>query len=206
MIEDGKRTLAYLCPDCHQSVAVERSAFQLAAAPSDLACPCGKASLKVEMMGDKIRITVPCIFCEKDHKVVCSSRAFFHEKVLAFSCALSGMDCCYIGEEDAVFLNLARLEEAVDKMETEEEERQFLDELVMFEVMSEVKEIAQRDGISCTCGSRKWSMRVRYSSLELMCGDCGGVLRIPAGCAEDITEICCQETLCMHQRETRKKD
>ena len=31
MVEDTKRTLAYICPHCRQSVAVERSVFQLAA-------------------------------------------------------------------------------------------------------------------------------------------------------------------------------
>ena len=31
MVEEAKRTLAYLCPACRQSVAVERSVFQLAA-------------------------------------------------------------------------------------------------------------------------------------------------------------------------------
>ena len=40
----------------------------------------------------------PCLFCGKDHTVTCSSHAFLHEKVLAFSCAASGLDCCYVGE------------------------------------------------------------------------------------------------------------
>ena len=40
MVEEGKRTLAYLCPACRQSVAVERSVFQLAASANELPCPC----------------------------------------------------------------------------------------------------------------------------------------------------------------------
>ena len=117
MVEDAKRTLAYICPACRQSVAVERSVFQLAAASSELPCPCGKSSLKVELMGDRVRLTVPCLFCGRDHTVTCSSRAFLHERVLAFSCAASGLDCCYVGEEGPVFAALKRLEEAVDKLE-----------------------------------------------------------------------------------------
>ena len=89
MVEQAKRTLAYLCPSCRQSVAVERSIFQLAASANELPCPCGKSSLRVEMMGDRVRLTVPCLFCGKDHSVTCSSHAFLHEKVLAFSCAAS---------------------------------------------------------------------------------------------------------------------
>ncbi|MFR4559876.1 MAG: hypothetical protein ACLT5P_00755 [Flavonifractor plautii] len=145
MVEEAKRTLAYLCPACRQSVAVERSVFQLAASANELPCPCGKSSLRVELMGDRVKLTVPCLFCGKDHTVTCSSHAFLHEKVLAFSCAASGLDCCYVGEEGPVFAALQRLEEAVDKLEAASGEKgAFLDELVMQEVLSELKEIAQR--------------------------------------------------------------
>ena len=132
MVEEAKRTLAYLCPACRQSVAVERSVFQLAASANELPCPCGKSSLRVELMGDRVKLTVPCLFCGKDHTVTCSSHAFLHEKVLAFSCAASGLDCCYVGEEGPVFAALQRLEEAVDKLEAASGEKgAFLDELVL---------------------------------------------------------------------------
>lgn len=182
MVEEAKRTLAYLCPACRQSVAVERSVFQLAASANELPCPCGKSSLRVELMGDRVKLTVPCLFCGKDHTVTCSSHAFLHEKVLAFSCAASGLDCCYVGEEGPVFAALQRLEEAVDKLEAASGEKgAFLDELVMQEVLSELKEIAQRDGISCTCGSHRWKLQVNFSSIDLFCADCGGAMRIQIG-------------------------
>lgn len=196
MVEDAKRTLAYICPACRQSVAVERSVFQLAAASSELPCPCGKSSLKVELMGDRVRLTVPCLFCGRDHTVTCSSRAFLHERVLAFSCAASGLDCCYVGEEGPVFAALKRLEEAVDKLEADAgAQGTFLDELVMHEVLSEIRDIAQRDGVSCTCGSRQWKLQVNYSSVDLTCVGCGAVMRIPAATADDIDDICCKDKL-----------
>ena len=196
MVEDAKRTLAYICPACRQSVAVERSVFQLAAASSELPCPCGKSSLKVELMGDRVRLTVPCLFCGRDHTVTCSSRAFLHERVLAFSCAASGLDCCYVGEEGPVFAALKRLEEAVDKLEADAgAQGTFLDELVMHEVLSEIRDIAQRDGVSCTCGSRQWKLQVNYSSVDLICTQCGAQVRIPAATADDIDDICCKTNI-----------
>ena len=199
MVEEAKRTLAYLCPACRQSVAVERSVFQLAASANELPCPCGKSSLRVELMGDRVKLTVPCLFCGKDHTVTCSSHAFLHEKVLAFSCAASGLDCCYVGEEGPVFAALQRLEEAVDKLEAASGEKgAFLDELVMQEVLSELKEIAQRDGIHCTCGSHRWKLQVNFSSIDLFCADCGGAMRIPAATASDIDDICCKNKLVIH--------
>ena len=199
MVEQAKRTLAYLCPSCRQSVAVERSIFQLAASANELPCPCGKSSLRVEMMGDRVRLTVPCLFCGKDHSVTCSSHAFLHEKVLAFSCAASGLDCCYVGEEGPVFAALKRLEEAVDKLEAQAGEKgTFLDELVMHEVLSEIKDIAQRGGVSCGCGSTAYGVEIRPGAVDLVCRSCGAKLRLPAATASDIDDICCKNTIVIH--------
>ena len=202
MQEEGKRTIAYLCPECHQPVVIERSIFQLAAAPAELPCPCGKSAVHTEMMGEHCKLTVPCLFCGKEHTVICPTQAFLHEKCLAFSCAASGLDCCYVGEEEAVFAATRRLEETLDKVETESEERgMFLDEVIMHEILSELKEIAQRGGISCACGSKKWSLQVNYSSVDVICADCGGALRLPAATASDWEDLCCKYTL-----QIKKKD
>ena len=199
MVQENKRTLAYICPSCRQSVIVERSVFQLAASANELPCPCGKSALRVEMMGDRVKLTVPCLYCQTEHTVTCSSRAFLHEKALAFSCGASGLDCCYVGEEGPVFAAVRRLEEAVDKLEQDAGEKgAFLDELVMHEVLSELRDIAARGGISCACGSKRWKMQVNYSSIDLFCADCGAAMRIPAATASDIDDICCKNSLVIH--------
>ncbi len=196
MVEETKRTLAYICPACRQSVITERSVFQLAASANVIPCPCGKSSMRVELMGDRVRLSVPCLFCGEDHTVTCSSKAFLHQRALAFSCAASGLDCCYVGEEGAVFSAVRRLEEAVDKLERDAGEKgAFLDELVMHEVLSELKEIAARGGVSCSCGSKEWSLRINYSSIDLTCAQCGATARIPAATASDIEDICCKNTI-----------
>lgn len=196
MEAEPKRTLAYLCPACGQSVAVERTAFQLAASANELPCPCGKSALRVELEGVRARLTVPCLFCGTEHTVTCPAEALLNERVLAFSCAASGLDCCYVGEEGPVFTALKRLEEAADKLDPGNRGAgTFLDELVMHEVLSELREIAQRDGVSCTCGSHQWKLQVNYSSIDLFCAQCGGAMRIPAATASDIDDICCKTKL-----------
>jgi len=90
-------------------------------------------------------------------------------------------------------------DESMDKLEAASGEKgAFLDELVMQEVLSELKEIAQRDGISCTCGSHRWKLQVNFSSIDLFCADCGGAMRIPAATASDIDDICCKNKLVIH--------
>lgn len=202
MSEEQKRTIAYLCPACGQSVIVERSVFQLAASHNHLPCPCGKSAVEVELTGDRAKLEVPCLFCGKSHTVTCSARDFLHRRALAFSCAASGLNCCIVGEEQAVFPEVRRLEETVDKLpDSDHREGVFLDEVIMQEVLSELKEIAGRGGISCTCGSKHWKMKVDYSSISLTCADCGGTIRIPAGCADDLDDICCKDRLVIHGRQ-----
>jgi hypothetical protein len=202
MEEEGKRTIAYLCPSCRQTVVVERTVFQLAAAPTQLPCPCGKSAVRTEMIGDHCQLTVPCLPCGKEHTVACSTHAFFHEKCLAFSCAASGLDCCYVGEENAVLAAMGRLEQALDKVETESGQRgAFLDEIIMHEVLSEIRDIAQRGGVSCACGSKEWGLQVNYSSVDLVCARCGGILRLPAATESDLEDVCCKHTLLIKRKD-----
>lgn len=196
MIEDAKRSIAFICPVCRQPVILERTVFQLAASGSRLACPCGKSSIDVALMGDQVRLTVPCLFCEQEHTVACSTASFLQEKTLAFSCANSGLDCCYVGEEESVFAAMRRLEETVDVLESEAgSQGTFLNDLVMEEILEELRDIAQRGGISCTCGCKDWKLKINYSSVELFCTQCGGALKLPAATMSDIEDLCCKPTL-----------
>ena len=198
MQQDTKRYLSYICPRCRQSVIVERDLFSLAASTAHIKCPCGKSELTVDFQPSRVRLTVPCLFCGREHEGSCPTHAFVRERGLGFSCAASGLDCCYVGEEGPVFAATARLERAADKLKEEqaaEEKAAFLDEIVMHEVLSEVKDIAARGGVSCACGSREWKLKVNYSSIDLICAQCGAQMRIPAATADDIDDICCKNTI-----------
>ena len=52
-------------------------------------------------------------------------------------------------------------------------ERTFLNETIMTEVLGELKEIAARGGISCSCGMKDYKVKVLYSAVELACAHCG---------------------------------
>ena len=79
------RTIGYICPVCGQAVIVRRTAFQLAAGNSVLPCPCGRSELSFAQMGDRCEVTVPCLFCAKDHTAVCSNEAMLGRELLALS-------------------------------------------------------------------------------------------------------------------------
>ncbi len=187
---NDERTIAYLCPDCGQSVIVTENLFALSANTKKIPCPCKKSKLIVDFAPTTAELTIPCHVCDKIHRVSCPSTAFVGEKLLNFSC--EGVNCCLVGEEQAVFTATSRMEQEADLWENQKKDKQaFLNELVMEEVLSELKEIALRGGISCVCGSSKWGFQAEFTTVEVGCATCGNVTRVPATIQEDIDNICC---------------
>lgn len=198
------RTIGYICPVCGKAVVVERSGFQLAAGKNVLPCPCGKSELTIEQQDDHCEITVPCLFCAKDHRTACSYNALLEQKLVALSCSSSGLGICHIGEKEPVFSAMEKLEAAVDKLRLDDEMETrgvFLNEVVMGEVLAELKEIAARGGIKCRCGKSDYGIKVGYSSVDVVCAHCGGVLRMNAAIPDDIDQICSCYTLTIPGKE-----
>lgn len=192
------RTIGYICPVCGQAVIAQRTAFQLAAGDSALPCPCGKSELRFTQLGDRCEVTVPCLLCARDHTAVCANGALLHQELLALSCPRSGLGCCYIGEEGRVFRAMEQLEQAVDKLRADDEaERRgaFLNDEVMAEVLAELRDIAQRGGVSCGCGSTDYGVKVGYAAVDVVCAACGAALRLPAATPDDLDALCARYTV-----------
>lgn len=207
MMNEPKRTLAWICPECRQSVIVERTVFSLSASATHLPCPCGKSELVVEPLEDQVRLHVPCISCGKTHVAVCGQSAFLEKKTLGFSCPATGLDSLYVGEEEAVYAAVRRLEEAADLLPQKSEEGEepepssFLNPTIMEEVLGELKDILQREkGVSCTCGGTQCRIKVGYSAVDVICSDCGATLRLPAATDSDLDDLCCKTRIVLQGR------
>ena len=111
--------------------------------------------------------------------------------------------------QDAAILLLYRPEGTVEKnlrdlavlaekehQQQEDGEEAFVDNVIMYEILSELKDIAARpDGITCACGSGRYGMEIRRSAVDLICRDCGAKLRIPAATDRDLDDLCCHMKL-----------
>ena len=192
------RLIGRVCPVCGQSVIVRRTPFQLCAGDSVLPCPCGKSELRIAQLGDRCEITVPCLLCARDHTAVCSNEALVGQRLLALSSPQSGLGICCIGEEGPVYQAMEKLEQAVDKLREDdaaESRGSFLNGAVMSEVLEELRDIAQRGGVSCGCGSRDYGVKVGYAAVDLVCAACGAALRLPAACPDDLDGLCARYTV-----------
>lgn len=193
-MNEEMRSFGYLCPKCGKAVLGSRSVFALAAAATELVCDCGESALRTEFDGEKFRIDVPCGLCGKTHMAVCSPERVLREAT-ALSCSETKQFSCFIGPEGVVEKNLRELSVLAEKEKSETEEA-FSDSVIMYEVLSELKEIASRpNGITCGCGSSRYGMEVRRSAVDLICRDCGARLRIPAGTDRDLDDLCCHMKL-----------
>lgn len=190
------RTFGYLCPKCGKPVMSARSVFALEASGAEIECACGGSALLSEYDGTSYRLYVPCGLCGQTHTAVCRP-----ERVLrgatALACAKTGQFCCFIGPEGTVEKNLRELVILSEKETRQMEDGEaFLDNVIMYEVLSELKEIAAREGgITCSCGSGRYGMEIRRSAVDLICRGCGAKLRIPAATDRDLDDLCCRMKL-----------
>ena len=194
MANEEMRMFGYVCPKCGRAVLAARSIFALEASNAEVACDCGESALKVENLdGLKFRLAVPCGICGEIHQAECEPDRLLHGPGLGFGCPETRQICCYAGSRERVEPALRELEILCQKYKQQGEDPEaFLDSVIMYEVLSELKDIAARPGgITCACGGDRYSIEVRHAAVDLVCKDCGAKLRIPAATDEDLDQLCC---------------
>jgi hypothetical protein len=121
MVIDSKQTtVAYRCPECGAGVISVVGLFNLAGDMVKLKCTCGKSDMQVVHRRDdgQVRVSVPCIFCNKPHTYNVSSNMFFSKDIFLLPCPYSDINIGFVGESNNVKAELARTElELLDMLE-----------------------------------------------------------------------------------------
>ena len=200
-MREEMRTFGYLCPKCGKPVMGARSIFALEASDAEIVCECGESVLQTEYDGEKYKVYVPCGICGETHMAVCPPERMLRGAT-ALGCAQTKQFCCFIGDEGTVEKNLRELVILAEKEKQQkdsEDPEAFVDNVIMYEVLAELKDIAAREkGITCACGSSRYGMEIRRSAVDLVCRDCGSKLRIPAATDRDLDDLCCHMKLVIH--------
>ena len=192
---EESRSFGYLCPHCKKPVLAQRTRFALSAAAVRIECTCEKSELRAETDGLRFRLWVPCGLCGETHQAELSNEAMLDGRGVGLACPKTKQLCCYIGEQAEVEKAMAELELRAEKDRCEAPEA-FTDNVIMYEVLSELKDIASRpNGVTCACGSHDYGMEIRRSAVDLVCRRCGAKLRIPAAVDSDLDDLCCHMTL-----------
>ena len=149
---------------------------------------------EVEYMEEVRSFGYICPKCGGTHQAEVDVSAILTGRGVGLACPETKQLCCYAGDTRQVQSAMEELAIRAEKEKCEEKEA-FTDNVIMYEVLSELKDIAARGGIRCTCGSAEYGIQVHRDAVDLICRRCGGKLRLPAGTDEDLDRLCCQMKL-----------
>ncbi|MBO7196774.1 MAG: hypothetical protein J6V80_05585 [Clostridia bacterium] len=184
-----QRHIAYRCPDCGNAVIGLIGRFALSAKMLRIKCSCGSEhTLDINIAsGEKIRLSVPCLFCRQNHSYVVSESLFFDKDRFLLNCPYSGMDIAIIGDEDIVRAELDRtgreLETLIKNLEAEElsdiqpqemNDDEILPDPTVYDTLRFiVKDLEDEGKVKCPCGKGPYDLRFTDSGLQVWCDSCG---------------------------------
>ena len=164
MVIDSKQTtVAYRCPECGGGVISMVGLFSLSADMIKLKCTCGKSEMQIvhRKEENRVRLTIPCIFCRKPHTYNISSGMFFSKDIFLLPCPYSDINIGFVGEDNRVKAELARTElELLDMLEENGisdfsslhgDEEDFSDPQIRDIVMFVIHDLDAENKIYCKC-------------------------------------------------------
>lgn len=163
VLNSKQTTVAYRCPACGVGVMSAVGLFSLSADMVKLKCTCKQSEMQViyDKQNSQVRLTVPCLFCDKPHNFTLNSTLFFSKDLFVTPCPYSGINIGFIGESEHVKAELARTElELMDLLEQNGidsfsklhgEENCFTDPQIFDIVMYVIKDLDAEGKIYCKC-------------------------------------------------------
>lgn len=163
--------------------------FALSANMLRLKCSCGsEMSLDMNIIsGEKIRLSVPCLYCRQNHSYVVSETLFFDKDRFLLNCPYSGMDIAFLGEEDVVSHEIVRTGEELStlmkNLEAEElsdlqpedmDEGEVLPDPAVYNLLKFlIKDLEEEGNLHCPCGEGPYDIRFTDTGMQAFCERCG---------------------------------
>lgn len=168
--------------------------FALSADMLKLKCTCKQSEMTLVTTSDqKVRLTVPCMFCPKPHTFTLNRSLFFERDLLALSCPYTDMDIAFLGESNRVKAELARSElELLDLMEKSgmqnfdafhEDEDALPDPQILDIIMFVINDMDAEGKIDCRCApdenGREYHAEITKDGVKVSCTKCGATRTVP---------------------------
>lgn len=202
ILQSKETTLAYRCPTCGKVIYSIVGVFTLSGDLIKLKCDCGGSELKmIYTSDDKIKLTVPCMFCPNPHTYILSREGFFEKEILALACTYSGLDVCYIGDKNKVDMAVAQSDKQLNELLYEAgfeslesfmqgkssiggddnvDEDYRLDYAQIEDVVRfMLAELKDEGSIECECGDPDCDFEFKGDSVVIYCNNCHSDIKIP---------------------------
>lgn len=186
--QNKQTTVAYRCPHCGAMVHGIAGRFALAADLIRLKCPCGESVLDMTIQNDnRIKLSVPCVFCKKNHTYTVSQSLVFERDIFNLNCPYAHMDIAFAGDEERVLGEERRTEiELADLLKNLESDKlsdlqpqdmdadEILPDPQVYDIVRFlVKELEADGAIDCPCHSGHYDIRFTDGGVQVVCPDCG---------------------------------
>ncbi len=180
--------IAYRCPECGTTIYGFVGKFALSAGMLRLKCSCDKSFADISFTADeKVRISVPCLYCKQNHNYVVSQSIFFGREIFLLNCPYSNMDICFIGDKEQTDKEIQRTGEELERLlrdlESESlkdiqpidvDEDEVLPDPTVYDAMRFlVKELEYDNKIDCPCHSGSYDLRFCKEGIQVFCPECG---------------------------------
>ncbi len=203
MVLDPKQTtIAYRCPACGQGVKSIVGVFGLTGSKMRLKCACGGSALEINRNKDeKYKISVPCMLCGNDHKFTLSASTFFEKELFQYPCTYSGINTCFIGNEERVGLALEDNEKEVIELfksigvedpaqilantYDEEDKDEIEDTDVLDTIVFVLRDLLDTNSITCGCSEPDYDFLSCNGYIKVYCKSCRKSADIPAKGKQD---------------------
>nr|MBE6545238.1 hypothetical protein [Oscillospiraceae bacterium] len=180
--------ITYRCPECGIATV---GIFEGVTKVSDLLrlrCECSGSSLDIKReKEEKLRLSVPCLYCKSSHGYLISSDIAKRERATTLSCPFSGMDIAFIGSEAELGVELERtadeLNSLMKALEAEElsdiqpqdmTEAELLPDPAVYDTLRFVlKDLEAEGGVKCPCGDGSYDLRFIEGGIQAYCEKCG---------------------------------
>ncbi len=191
MDSTAKTRVAYRCPYCGAVITFDVTKERLKNRFSLTCIQCHKSQMEISMLpGEVISLTVPCLMCPHSHPFKISSEMFFSKDIYTFPCSFSGLDICFIGQDEELVddeidasgaLIRAMLEETKEEdLNASDANVMVADTAVMREVLFAIGELDNNKQIKCKCGSKSVKVLLDYDKAIIVCKVCNNKKEIAA--------------------------
>ena len=185
----NERRIAYRCPECGTTIFGFVGKFTLVADMLRLKCNCDKGSnLDIGITNDdKIKLSVPCLYCKQNHSYTVTKPIFAERDIFNLSCPYSSMDIAFIGDSEKITEELKRtgkeLDELLANLDAEDIDEIQPQEMNDDEILPDpavydtirfiVKDLEDEGKIDCPCHKGEYEIRFTDSGIQVYCPDCG---------------------------------
>ena len=182
--------IAYRCPRCATATFGFVGKFALSANLLRLRCTCDTPSLDIEITRDeKIRLSVPCLYCNQNHNFTLSKDIFFGRDLFTLQCPYSSMDIAFIGDKEMIdsalseselqiraMLDAMELEDITELQPVDLDSADILPDATSYDTIRFLLKDLEADGrVKCPCGDGEYELRFNERGIEAYCKRCGAI-------------------------------